>query len=605
MPSEYLDSFQLLALSASIKTQLSLVASTGGATTELLGAASDGFRALWNQPFLKKPDWVHGMWVLRMALCLGAALLVLYEVRARRMGLKWDDRKKRVLAIAFSLIAFGTYFDFGNPNVRYSEYYHRHEFYHYYLGSKYSEELGYKRLYDCTLIAEAENGRSAQVAKREFRDLRVNLIKKAKDTYILTEPERCTKHFSEAKWSAFKKDVDWFYRSARGSYWERMQQDHGYNPPPVWTMTGKAFANLHPADGDFFKALATIDIVLQAGMIVLLYWAFGWRVGAIGAVFWGCNAAANFYWTGGAFLRQDWVFLLVASLALARKRFFFLAGAALMWSGLLRVFPLALFGGWAAMVLMYTYQRVRGRPSVDGKEGLLSFLHPDHRRLIAGSLVAIAVLVPASMATTGGTKAYAGFFEHIQTHKNTPLTNHMGLPTILSHNWEGRMRFTKNTNLDDAFQGWKEGRNRRKHKLRWLQITIFAGFFLWIAWALHRSQRLWVAPALSLPLVMCITDLTCYYYSMYIAAAVIALPRRSVGVTLLATGAASTLLLGTPIGYAPQSHSGFVFVDDNFAVQSYLFFVFSGLALWAYSRPFSLARLKAWSERWATPSPGR
>ena len=36
-------------------------------------------------------------------------------------------------------------------------------------------------------------------------------------------------------------------------------------------------------------------------------WAFGWRVMAVATVFWGCNAPANFYWTGGAFLRQDWI----------------------------------------------------------------------------------------------------------------------------------------------------------------------------------------------------------------------------------------------------------------------------------------------------------
>ncbi len=572
-----------------------------------LADVADAARSFWDatpfdQAIFKKPIWTGIVFTMRVTLCLLGALLLIYEVRARRMGTVFTPRFKRSLAIVMTVLAFGTYFDFGNPHVRYNEYYHRHEFYHYYLGSKYSEELGYKRLYDCTLIAEAENGRKSQVATREFRDLRVNLIKKAKDTYILTEPEICTKHFeNRGTWEAFKKDVDWFYSKSRGSYWERMQQDHGYNPPPVWTMSGKALASLHPADGDFFRLLASIDIVLQAGMILLLFWAFGWRVGAVGAIFWGCNSAANFYWTGGAFLRQDWLFLLVASLALARKRYFALSGAALMWAALLRVFPAALFGGWIAMVLIYVVERFRGRPSIDGRKGLLGYFHPDHRRLIAGSLVAMAVLVPASMATTGGTRAYKEFFAHIQTHKSTPLTNHMGLPTILSHSWEGRMRFTRNDNLDDAFEEWKDGRNRRKGKLKWLQYGIFFGLFAWIAWAVHRSRRLWIAPALSLPLVMCLTDLTCYYYSMYIAAAVLLLPRRSIGVALLALGAASVVLLGTPIGYARIDYSGYSFVDDNFAVQSYLFFIFSLLMLWAYSRPLTGAAVSKWWNRWEKP----
>ena len=60
---------------------------------------------------------------------------------------------------------------------------------------------------------------------------------------MVTDPSQCKKHFSAAKWEAFKKDVDWFWSTARGSYWENMMKDHGYNPPPVWTMTGKFFAS--------------------------------------------------------------------------------------------------------------------------------------------------------------------------------------------------------------------------------------------------------------------------------------------------------------------------------------------------------------------------
>jgi hypothetical protein len=402
-------------LERAVSTSVSLPSSP------LLASAAD---SIWDKRPFQKPVWTGIMFGLRVALAVIGAMLVIY-------------------ALLFTVLSIGAYFDFGNPNVRYREYYHRHELYHYYLGSKYFTEVGYQRLYDCTLIAEVDSGRKAQVAKREFRDLRVNLIKKVENTYILTEPERCKKHFTAERWEAFKKDVDWFYNSSRGSYWDRMQQDHGYNPPPVWTMTGKAIASLSPAGDGFFKALAAIDVVLQLGMVVLLYWAFGWRAGAVSAIFWGTNAAANFYWTGGAFLRQDWLFLMVLSVCMARKRYFFWAGAALMWSALLRIFPGALFGGWAMMVIIYVIQRMRGRPPAPGDTGLLSYLDPTHRRLIAGALVAAAVLVPASMATTGGVQPWKDFSHHIGVHKKTPLTNHMGLPTMLSHTWQSRMRFTR------------------------------------------------------------------------------------------------------------------------------------------------------------------
>ncbi len=189
---------------------------------------------------------------------------------------------------------------------------------------------------------------------------------------MLTHPEKCKDKFTAARWEDWKKDVDWFYHSSVGSYWDNMQKDHGYNPPPVWGMTGKLFASIAPAGDTFFKILSMIDVGFHVGVVLLFYWAFGFRIMAIATVFWGCNAPANFYWTGGAFLRQDWLFLLVAAVCCARKRKFGLAGAALTWSALLRVFPIIFFGGWGIMVVYEVIRRIplrhdRGSPGRDGQ----------------------------------------------------------------------------------------------------------------------------------------------------------------------------------------------------------------------------------------------
>ena len=76
-----------------------------------------------------------------------------------------------------TVLAFGAYFDFFNPNTRYPDFYHRHEFFHHYLGAKYSHELGYRRIYECTGIAEIELGRGDAVRKRDYRDLSDNRLK--------------------------------------------------------------------------------------------------------------------------------------------------------------------------------------------------------------------------------------------------------------------------------------------------------------------------------------------------------------------------------------------------------------------------------------------
>jgi hypothetical protein len=543
-----------------------LLASSTSAAMAGLSSAADFF---WGNPIFESKSWSDLMNGLRIALTLSGAFLLLYEARATKLGATIRERTKRRVAILFSALAFLAYFDFFNPNVRYSEYYHRHEFFHYYLGSKYSQEIGYKLLYECSAVAEVELGRGSQVMAREVRDLRVNLIKPIRETLVAKNPNECKKRFTPERWASWKKDVDWFYKSSAGSYWDNMQKDHGYNPPPVWTMAGKFFSSFGDASDAFFKALSALDVLLHVGMVLLFYWAFGWRVMAIATVFWGCNAPANFYWTGGAFMRQDWIFFLVASVCLARKRKFALAGAALTWSSLLRVFPVIFFAGYGAIILLHL---VRKR-----------FLRPEHKQLIIGSVIAAGVLIPASVIVAGP-NSYKEFVQHtLAVHKNTPLTNTMGLETMLVHDWNGRMRFTRDDTLDDPFQEWKQGRIDRGKAMKPLQLAIVLGLGLWMLWALRRTKLLWVGPPLAVGLLCGLVNVTCYYYSFFMIGAALVKVRRELGAPfLLVSGASQILLLR------------YYWVDDKYNAQSWLFFLMAVLFLLAYSRPFSIERLKAW-----------
>jgi hypothetical protein len=148
------------------------------------------------------------------------------------------------------------------------------------------------------------------------------------------------------------------------------------------------------------------------------------------------------------------------------------------------------------------------------------------------------------------------------------------------------MRFMRDDNMDDPFEGWKKARIERKHQRMALFLSIIAGVALWTAWALRRTRLLWVAIPLSVPMLMCLTNLTCYYYSFFMTLAALVTVRPQLGPAILATSGASTILLYSP--------SGYYWVDDRYTAQSYLFFLLALLALYAYSRPFSIAGLKAW-----------
>jgi hypothetical protein len=546
----------------------------------------------WHK-YLQKDQFEGFLRAMRVSLSMVGAALLMYKARAARLGQVVPRKWQRNVAILFTVLGFGVYFDYFNPNTRYSEYYHRHEFYHYYLGSKFFKEVGYKRLYECTAIAEIELGRGANVRKRDIRDLRDNLIKPMVDTEVVKDPKHCTSHFSKERWEAFKKDVDWFYKSAAGSYWENMIKDHGYNPPPVWGMTGKFFADLGTANDAFFKHLASIDIVLHLGAVALLVWAFGWETAAIGVVFWGTNRAADFYWTGGAFLRQDWWFFLVAALCLTKKKYFFLAGFALMWSTLLRIFPGIFFFGWAIAILIHLALRIRGtRQAENGKSGFLNLLEPRHWRLIGGAVLALGVLVPTSMVVTKSPgdpmhQPYVDFYNHtLKGLQNTALTNHMGLESVMVHNWEGRMRFLRDDNHDDPFEGWKRNRATRFKEMKPIYLALLAGGLAWIAWCLRRTKHLWVCIPLSLPLVCALSNMTCYYYSLFITLCALVHVRKELGPPMLMTSGVSAFMLWSP--------TGFYWVDDRFVAQAYLFIGLSIMGLWIYSRPFSVQRLKAW-----------
>jgi hypothetical protein len=155
---------------------------------------------------------------------------------------------------------------------------------------------------------------------------------------------------------------------------------------------------------------------------------------------------------------------------------------------------------------------------------------------------------------------------------------------MLAHTSDGRMVYTRDDRLSDPFEGWKHGRTERTHDRRPLYAAINLGMLAWLAWALRRTRLLWIGFALSVPMICTVLNLTCYYYSIFLAPAVIAatiLP--GLAPAYLALAGASKVLLGR-----------FSFIDDRYTAESYLFFVFGLCMFYAYGRPFSLARLRAW-----------
>lgn len=482
-----------------------------------------------------------------------AWLLVCVDVQVARYA-----RLRRALMLVIALAGVLAYF----PTLRgeHGAFFHDWEMFHYVLGAKYAPELGYERLYVCVAAADAENGHAEEVRARTLRDLRDDGTITGAE--VLRAPEACTSHFARARWTEFRRDVSLFRQVvANDARWADMQLDHGYNPSPVWTLVGRALASAAPLSARLLGRLAWIDPLLMAAGVALLWFSFGARAAWLGCVFWSTQSASSFAWTGGAFLRQDWLVLAIASLALMRKRRMFAAGACLAWSSALRAFPVLFFAG--PVLLTFEALRRGRRLTV---------------RLWLGAVCALAVLSSATLLAGSTPQTYREFARHLYMHSQTPIANHMSLRAVVAFSPADRLATLARAG-DVELQTWPDARQQRLAR-RWpLHYALIAAYLLGFWHCVRRIKTPWIAVGLSFPLVMILSDPSTYYYSMLVLTVPLARARRNVEILLLGLAAASQLIM-----------LDLKLMDDRYVALSALYLAFGAALLVLFSRPLTAAK---------------
>ncbi|MEO8196678.1 MAG: hypothetical protein ABI689_08145 [Thermoanaerobaculia bacterium] len=507
---------------------------------------------LWN-------DSSSRWWELTLAL-LGLGLL-LHDARARRPAAdeRSGDRRRtrrRWTFAAVGLVSALTYFNFGA--FHFGSFIHGWDTFHYYLGAKYFRELSYDRLYDCATVADATRepadtvaafaSRNAHATKRKIRNLRTNALESTAE--LLAHPERCTANFTPERWLSFRHDVAWFRNRESAGRWDEIFADHGFNATPVWTIAGSIFANSGPASDRQIGLLALIDPLYFAAMTAVLLWAFGIPGTAVGLLVLATDFPARFFWTGGAFLRWDWLFFSVAAVACLRRGRPFLGGAALAYAALLRVFPIFLATGPAAILVATLIRETRKGEGPLGKRLRTAFtaraLRPQ-LRFVAGALVATAILVPASLALTGGPDAYRHFLANTVKHQRTPLTNHMGLRTVLSFRPDEIGRRLHEESAVEPWARWKEARLAAWSRSKGLAASIALLALALVAVGAVRHRELWIGAALGAAFIPFAVELTSYYFAFLIVPALLWTVRREAGIALLLLGACGLFVSLAPL----------------------------------------------------------
>jgi hypothetical protein len=498
---------------------------------------------------------------------LGVVLLS-WGARLDREGASAARRRWRDRALAAGgLVAVLVYFNFGA--FHFPSFVHYWDTFHYYVGAKYFRELSYQGLYECVAVAEAADPtRRRRVELRKMTDLRTNELRTTEEA--LAHPDRCRSRFAPDRWEEFTRDVDFFRAHLPPGLWDMAMADHGFNATPVWTIAGAAIASRVPATERSVLLLALLDEAYFAGMLAVVGWAFGWRVLAVGLLVFATNFPSRFGWTGGAFLRWDWLFFLVASVCCLRKGRSLLGGLALGYATLLRVFPgVALLGPLLAFALAAR------------AHGLMSEATRPYRRFALGVLLAGAALVPASLWSAGGlaegTRVYAAFLDNSVKHVQTPLANYMGLRTVVAYRPSEVARHLRDDRLFAPWKRWSESRREAFRHALPVYVAVALGYVILLGLAVRRGAP-WMSLSLGSTLIAVGPELTCYYYSFILAVALLHARRDAVGPLLLGVTALSQAMALPPI------HGWLIWPDELYTFVSAATLAAFAVILWWFAR---------------------
>lgn len=441
--------------------------------------------------------------------------------RPGRLSRAWD-----AALLGLGILAAAGWWNFFQFN--YPMFGHPSETYHYYVGSKYFRELGYTRLYPCTAVADAEAGHRDEVERRHLRNLETNTLERAAD--VLAHPDACKRHFTRERWRSFSRDVAWFRARLPERRWQQTQTDHGYNGTPAWGFFGWLLASTGPASDAQILALRLLDPALLIATWALVGFTFGWRTLCVALLYWGTNYPAQYGWVGGSYLRQIEIVALLAAICLLRRHRNGTAGFLLGLGALTRIYPALVMAAPALAAAARSF--VERRLRVTAGEW----------RLALGALGALAVLLPLSAVSTGGLGSWLDFADNSRVMLGTPLRNHMGLRTVLSHDPGSPARQLMDPKLADPYQPWKRAREDAFAARRPLFFALVAGYALMLAFAARRQPE-WVMVVLGAGLVPIATELTCYYSALLVVFALLWERHPPVGLALCALSAAGWALV--------------------------------------------------------------
>lgn len=398
----------------------------------------------------------------RSALCAAGAVLVL----ARAYPPKDQPRAPVVMCLLLALwagLAIGAIAGRDVDRVAGDREARLWSHYHYYLGAKYFEELGYDGLYEQTLAADRQGGRKLRGAMI-IRDL---------GSYdpvpAMYEARRRSDAWTDARWSSFVDDVAFFADRIDPDSFRKILRDRGYNATPAGGVVYRVTSWVPLSDG----ALAMVGLLDPALLILALVFVgriFG-PLRALVAGAWLCVFYGNeMHLLGGPILHDYLAALLLMACATHRGRPM-LAGGLLGYAAMVRVFPGLLLAG----LVVWTVRAMR-------RDGAFPQFT---NRFARGVGAAVLVMGLLGCLAGRGVSGWTEWADNISLHSDNHRfgDKRLGLQHIFTHDWGG-LAFGDWRNKEHRYDTWPE------QKTAWAGVALLL-LALWGAasWRAAEHER--------------------------------------------------------------------------------------------------------------------
>lgn len=341
-------------------------------------------------------------------------------------------RVKMAVSGLLALVVAGALYVQGQhkiPDLLAGKYIQSWNVYHYYLGSKYFDELGYDDLYNYSVVADRERDKRLAHIKT-VRDLasyeRVPVAK----AVATVDPEA----FSPARWREFGDDQAYLLSRIGKTSLKTLMTDHGYNATPFGNFVFSSLSNSLSLHDDAQRTLlVTLDWIVLIPSFIFAAYAFGvgraLAVASCFVLFFGIGA--NMF---GAMFRLHWFSATLVAVSAYKRGMYKVAGVAFAIAVAERILPVVFLAG-------------------PGLHAALAWLRTrtiaPHLRRFAISFAGGMALTTVLGASTGhGLSNFVEFRQAISTHAGSLATHHnkVGLETVFANDFDSD-KLTTNTRL--------------------------------------------------------------------------------------------------------------------------------------------------------------